>query len=345
MGKPLHRRVVPVTYARLLYDYLEAHGHPPEAVLGEGWPVPDPDGLSGVDEARWEQMLECAEQRLADPLIGLHVGQTITARHLGILGTVLLACENLGSALQRLERYQRLIFDTVPMSRRIGPGWVELVWDISEYRTGRLVDETGFAVLVQFCRSIVRGTANPLAVGFVHARPADVRPYRKFFDCPVQFDQPEPVIRLGLDLLASPLKNPDSALILVLEQHAERLLSELPEQEPIVEQVRKVVAQLLRKGEPDIEKVSRKLCCSSRTLQRRLNEAGTSFRDELNLVRHQLASSYLQDSRLQVVDVALLLGYSEHSAFTRAFREWTGKTPQQAREHARQRRRKAERRR
>jgi len=344
MGKPLHRRVVPETYTQLLYEYLEAHGHSPEAVLGAPWPSPDPNGMGGVGVDRWEQMLECAERHLADPLLGLHVGQTITPRHLGVLGPVLLACDNLGSALQRLERYQRLIFDVIPLSRRAGPGWIELVWDISQYRTGRLVDETGFAVVIQFCRSLVRGTANPLAVGFTHSPPADIRPYENFFGCPVRFDQPEPVIRIGLDLLASPLKSPDPALILVLEQHAERLLSQLPQQEEIVEQVRKAVAQLLREGEPDIEKVSIRLCCSSRTLQRRLKTAGTSFRDELNLVRHQLAASYLQDPRLQIVEVALLLGYSEHSAFTRAFREWTGKTPQQLREQSQQRRRRPERR-
>lgn len=340
MGKPLHRRVVPETYTQLLYDYLEARGHSPEDVLGAPWPAPDPGGLGGVDEARWEQMLERAEQRLSDPLIGLHVGQTITARHLGILGTVVLACDDFASALQRLEHFQRLIFDVIPMSRRVGAGWFELAWDISQYRTGRLVDETGFAVLVQFCRSLVRGTVNPLAVAFAHSPPADLQPYEVFFGCPVRFDQPEPVIRFTQDLLAAPLKSPDPALIRVLEQHAERLLSELPQQEEVVEQVRKAVAHILREGEPDIEKVSSKLCCSSRTLQRRLNEAGTSFRDELNLVRHQLAASYLQDPRLQVVDVALLLGYSEHSAFTRAFREWTGKTPHQVRERSQKRRRK-----
>ena len=82
----------------------------------------------------------------------------------------------------------------------------------------------------------------------------------------------------------------------------------------------------------DIETISATLHCSSRTLQRRLIQAGTSFRAELNLVRHELAVLYLRDSRLHIADIALLLGYSEHSAFTRAYREWTGRTPQEERE-------------
>lgn len=336
MGKPLHRRVVPETYVQLLYEYLEARGHSPEAVLGEPWPTPDPDGLGGVDVERWDRMLQRAATQLSDPLVSLHVGQTITAQHLGILGAVLLACENLGAALQRLDRYQRLIFDVVPMSVRAGSSWLELVWDPSQYLTGRLVEETGYSVLIQFTRSLIRGSAQPLQVRFAHPAPDDVGPYEDFFGCPVLFEQSEPGVRFGLDLLAMPLRSPDRGLISLLEQHADALLARLPQQEEIVEQLRKAISDALREGEPDIEKISTKLSCSSRTLQRRLLAAGTSFRAELNLVRHELAASYLRDPRLQVVEIALLLGYSEHSAFTRAFREWTGETPQEARQRFQQ---------
>jgi AraC-like DNA-binding protein len=323
---------VPETYVQLLYEYLEARGHVPEAVLGAPWPKPAAEGPGGVEVELWDRMLERAEAALADPLIGLHVGQTINPRHLGILGPVFASCSTLAAALQKLEQYQRLIFDVTHMSQRAGPGWVELVWDTRrETHPGRLVNETGFAVLIQFCRSLVRGTGNPLAVDFAHAGPADVRPYEHWFGCPVRFDQPEALVRVGLDLLASPLKSPDPALMLVLEQHADRLLAQMPQQEQIVEKVRKVIAHALREGEPDIERISAKLATSSRTLQRRLQQAGTGFREELNLVRYELALSYLRDPRLQIVEIALLLGYSEHSAFTRAFRERTGSTPHQFR--------------
>lgn len=332
MGKPLHRRVVPEAYAQLLYEYLDERGHSPEEVLGAPWPQPDPQGMGGVDAKLWEQMLERAEIRLADPLIGLHLGQTISPRHLGILGPVFASCETLAAALQKLERYQRLIFDVTPMLQRSGPGWVELVWPHNEYHPGPRVNETGFAVMIQVCRSLVRGSGSPLLVDFAHPGPADVRPYEDYFGCPVRFGRPDAVVRVGLDLLAAPLKNPDPALMQVLEQHAERMLEQLPQQDEIVEKTRKAIARALREGGADIETISATLHCSSRTLQRRLIQAGTSFRAELNLVRHELAVLYLRDSRLHIADIALLLGYSEHSAFTRAYREWTGRTPQEERE-------------
>lgn len=332
MGKPLHRRVLPETYIQLLYEYLEARGFTAESMLGMPWPTPAPSGLGGVNVVDWQAMLERAEQHLGDPLLGLHLGQAVNARHLGILGSVFLACENLAQALLRMERFQRLIFDVAPMSHRVSANWIDLVWDISEFKTGRLVDETGFAVMVQFCRSLVRSSVHPLLVEFAHSPATQVQAYEDFFQCPVLFDRPEPLIRFDIAHLALPLKGPDAGLIQVLEQHAERLLAQLPQQGEISGSVRRVIAGLMREGEPSIENVSAVLCCSSRTLQRRLSDSGTNFRAELNLVRHQVACDYLNDPRLQIADVALLLGYSEHSAFTRAFREWAGETPQQYRE-------------
>lgn len=331
MTIPLHRRVVPVTYAQLLHDYIESQGFDPEVLLGEPWPQPDKEGAGGVDIERWARMLALAQERLGDPLLSLHLGASITVRHLGILGAVLLACDNLAAALQKFDRYQRLIFDVIPMSRHVRDHAVDLTWDNQTYQPGRLVDETGFAVLIQFCRSLVRGTFRPELVEFMHAAPTDVAPYENFFGCEVRFGRPEPMIRLGNDALTLPLKSPDPALVSVLEQHADRLLSDLPQQVEIIEQVRRGIAELLREGEPDIERLSRQLGIASRTLQKRLSLAGSSFRDETRFVRQRLAASYLQDPRLQIVDIALLLGYSEHSAFTRAFREWTGKSPSQLR--------------
>lgn len=330
MGLSMHRRVVPETYVQLLYDYLEARGHVPESVLGQPWPEPDLDGAGGVDVELWGRMLDVAADRLLDPLLGLHLGQTITARHLGVLGSVLVASVNLGEALQRLNRYLRLVFDVLPMVVRDGQGWLEIAWDDREYEPEWRVNETGCTVLVHFCRTLVRGTINPLLVSFKHTV-SDTRPYEEFFGCPLLFGQSEAFVRFSIELLSLPLKSPDPALAALLEQHADRLLARLPQQPVIVEQVRKALARTLRESGPDIERISEQLCCSSRTLQRRLREAGTSFRDELNLVRYELAQSYLKDPRLQIVDIALLLGYSEHSAFTRAFKEWSGKSPQEIR--------------
>jgi len=332
MSQPLHQRVIPSSFTLLLFEYLESCGQAPGEVLGISRPAVDPEGKGQTDVAQWEAMLERAFLHLDDPLLGLKLGATVRARHLGVVGHLLRASENFGVALQRLEQFQRLIFDAIPMARHETPDAIEMVWDISEFRTGILLGETGFAAMVQFCRSLIEGPADPHSVDFAHPPPDDIRPYEDFFRCPVRFACPAPVIRVGYDLLARPLRRTDAVLENLLEQHAQKLLHQLPRQETIVMQVRKLVAELVRDGEPTIESVCSQLCCSPRTLQRRLGIAGTSFRREVNMVRNELAKSYLEDVGITLTDIALLLGYSEHSAFTRAFRRRNGCTPQQVRE-------------
>ncbi len=335
MQTPLHQRVIPAAYTTLLFEYLESRDENPEVVLGMPWPSVDTEDKKPVDVRKWDEMLCLAERHLDDPLIGLHLGELVTARHLGVAGHMLLACENFGAVLKELERYQRLIFDVIPMTLQERPDSVDVVWDISQYRTGILVGETGFSTMVQFCRNLMQGDANPLAIEFAHPQHAELAAYEAFFQCPVRFDQPAPVIRVGKDLLTRPLKSTDAILKQVLEQHAQRLLDSLPQQDPIVVQVRKAIARVLREGEPDIARVSKQLCQSTRTLQRQLKNAGTSFRAELTLVRNELARTYLQDEQLSIADIAQSLGYSEHSAFTRAYRRINGISPQQMREQSR----------
>lgn len=333
MGPPVHRRVVPEFYVQLLYEYLEAIGHDPEALLGQPWPVLRPDAIGGVDVLHWEHMLQTATARLGDRFLALHLGRTVTARHLGVLGAVLSASGNLAEALQRLDRYLRLVFDVVAMVIQPAGDWIDLAWEDEEFDGGNLVTETGFTVIVQFCRSLVRGTVDPDLVAFKHPGADGIGPYEAFFGCPVRFGESAgSFVRFRKEVLAIPLKSPDPGLATLLEQHADRLLAQLPQQSEIVEQMRTAIARAIGDGEPDVARVAAHLGCSTRTLQRRLQEVGTSFRSEVNLVRYELAKSYLQDPRLRLVDVAMLLGYSEHSAFTRAFKEWSGSTPQQVRE-------------
>lgn len=333
LNKSLYRRRIPETYVQLLFEYLEKLGHEPEKVLGEPWPKTDSNHLEGVDIDHWESLLVIAKDYLNDPLIGLHVGQTITAQHLGVLGSVFLACENLGAVLERFERYQRLVYDVVPASVHIYPEYVELSWDTTDDQTvGGLSDETGRTVIVQFCRSLIRGKEKLKEIHFIHEQPENVQPYEAYFGCPVLFEQPVALMRFDKEMLSLPLKNSDAALVAILEKHADKLLASLPHIDEITDQVRKQIAYLLHQGEPTIEQLAERLNYSRRTLQRRLTEVGTNFRKELNIVRYELAKSYLKDPRLQIVEIALLLGYAEHSPFTRAYKEWSGKTPQQTRE-------------
>ena len=111
----------------------------------------------------------------------------------------------------------------------------------------------------------------------------------------------------------------------------ERVLAETPLTARFRERVRREVVQRLREGEPGIGGIAQALATSERSLQRKLQAEGISFRDVVDEARHKLAVVYLGDTSLSMTDVACLLGYSEAAAFTRAFKRWTGPRPSQAR--------------
>ena len=328
MGQPQSRRTISDLFVHLLYEYMEASGVDPEQALGAPRPTGSPHGNASVTIARWVELLERASRHLDDPLLGLRLGQTITPSHLGTLGYLLQSVPTLATSLQKFERYQRLVYDQTPMAHQMGDGHIDLVWGPEQGLPGRLADDASITTLIHYYRTIADGQVTPLRVQFINNPPPDPRPYIEYFGCPVEFGASVTSIRFDLQTLALPLKAAHTELSTVMEQQAERLLARLPEESPFIEQVRSATARLLHEGEPDLPAVATGLGLNVRTVQRRLRQAGSSFRHELNTVRRLLAETYLRDPRLSIADVARLLGYSEHSAFTRSYRQWTGLTPQ-----------------
>ncbi|AIY41750.1 Transcriptional regulator [Collimonas arenae] len=321
------RGVVPSTYVRLLYEYLEKQGVAAAALLGVAAPEAADRGLQRYPVTRWQALLQRAAEHLHDPLLGLRLGQSITPAHFGVMGYVLLACPNLGAALARTLQYQRLLYDVNPMRSALEGSDLLLEWGVDQGRPGPLVDECAITALLQLAHNATGRRVVPTQVCFVNPTPVDSKPYRDWFGCPVLFDQPVTSIHLPQILLALPLRQPDTILLNVLERQAEGLLAELPPTDDFELAVRRCIARLIREGQAELELVANELHVSARTLHRRLEASGINFRELRESIRHRLAEHYLADPRLQLAEIAQLLGYSEQSAFTRAFRRWSGCTP------------------
>jgi len=134
--------MVPSTYVRLLYEYLERRGLDAKKLLQSPPPEAVDRGLGRYPVEHWRRLLEQAAVQLDDPLLGLHLGRSITPAHFGVIGYVLLACGNLGAALQRLQQYQRLVYDVNPMRYRFDKNTVVLEWGVEQGRPGALRQET-----------------------------------------------------------------------------------------------------------------------------------------------------------------------------------------------------------
>jgi AraC-like DNA-binding protein len=148
----------------------------------------------------------------------------------------------------------------------------------------------------------------------------------------LQFDAELNGFSFDLAVLERPVKGGDPALYAFLEEHAEQALASRPNTNDLVERLRAQIREALKQGEPNIERLATRMSVSGRTLQRRLSDLGTSFQAVLDDVRFDLARAYLREARLDITQVAYLLGYSELRAFDRAFKRWANVTPREWRD-------------
>ena len=305
----------------------EAAGLPPGALdpLPESLPV-----------RRYIGLLEAGARLAHDPFFGLHVGEKARPATYSAYGMLLLACNSFGHALELTQRYESLAHDLGRSSLALDGARAHYEW-ISHYPdANRHLVESVFAGIRVFGSWLAGRPLMPLALRLRHADPGhgDAE-YLRVLGIVPEFDAPQNCAAVDAALLAMPVPNADTSLYPLLLHHAERLLEErAAQEEPILARVRAALLPRLASGEARLAPVAAELGLSARTLQRKLADAGSSFQQVLDAVRYDLAQDYLRRRELGLVDVAFLLGFREQSAFTHAFREWSGMNPGAWREQA-----------
>lgn len=270
------------------------------------------------------------------PALGLEIAKFARPAHIGVLAYLSASCSTLGEALQQFRRYHRLAYDcSAPTLMAQGDGRIlTMNWAFEAGKPGQLVDEFAIGMFYQLLQQLVapvRITLRQLA--FINPSPPTLQPYERFFGCPVQFSASLTTVSFDIELLALPLTRPDAALQAILDAQAQALLTALPSKDLFNQQFQQIIVQSIQQGEVSILAVAERLGLSVRGLQRRLATQNLHYQAELDRIRLVLADQYLKDLQLGLADIALLLGYSEQSAFQRAYKHWTGQTPQKMRRH------------
>ncbi len=272
-------------------------------------------------------------QELTDPDLGLDIGTHGDVRQGGVLGYSMMHSSNAGRALRRLTRFSRLISTRIDFSLEEGPELWHLVSNRPPENPGfRLPVDTGAASLVTVLRQITGRQVDPVEIEFPYSRPEDLQKLRAVFRCELTFDAPRAGVYFRVQDMALPLERSESELARYLDRLAEQDLAALPRWETFARRVGRTVWKHLSEGQPTVASVARELGLSSRTLQRRLREEGTTFARVVDDLRRQLAPTLLGDDTLAVYEVAYLLGYADPSAFFRAFRRWHGCSPAEYRQ-------------
>lgn len=247
----------------------------------------------------------------------------------GLVGFVSMNSATLGEGLGHAVRYLHLWTDD-PGMVLFPDGTLEV-----RYRTPfddgpglRLATEAALAEILQGARLLTQSALSPSKVWFTHPAPTSTTAWDAFFGTKVSFGAERTAMRFSEEQLRMPLPRADAQLGLFLQSLAnDALAKRSPVEESPLERVRQLIGEELQRGVPELGTIARRLAVSERTLRRRLAEESTTFRDLLDETRASLAREYVRDRRMQLSEVAFMLGFSEPSAFHRAFRRWTGRTP------------------
>lgn len=262
----------------------------------------------------------------------LEVGACVRPAHVGVLGYLVLASDTLGEAMLAYQRYETLFYGANLAEIEVIGDQAEMRWPLSDNELGQQADGAAIAALVTFMRRQVDQPPPPSAVGFLESVDGETaKAYEAFFGCPVTWHDSHVRVRFPLHYLSLPMPRRDPTLRELLDRQARALLRVLPDSSGAGSgadrQLQQVLLKLLSDGEPTLERAASAMHMSPRTLQRRLARHRLSWQQWLDRSREQLARQYLADPSLTLTDIAMLLGFSEQSAFTRAYRRWRGNSP------------------
>lgn len=258
---------------------------------------------------------------------GLLVGQQAGLHSFGLVGLLAKYSPDAGTALRSLVRFFHLHNRGAAVELAVDGDRVTLSFDAYQPQV-EAADQIGdgvVAVMLNIMRGLCGPDWAPVEARFAHRRPEDVEPYRRFFGAPLRFD----AVRYGLVFatrwLSRPLPGVDHELLRLLQQQIDALQAR--HGDDFAAQVRSVLRSALPTDGANADNVAAVFSMHSRTMTRRLSAVGTSFRKLVDESRFEIARRMLEDSSMDVRLIADMLGYADASAFTRAFRRWSGTTP------------------
>ncbi|GMQ90695.1 MAG: AraC family transcriptional regulator [Gammaproteobacteria bacterium] len=270
-------------------------------------------------------------QATKDPGIGLVAARFLHPTTLHALGYAWLASDCLREALERGVRYHRIVSSGIEAHLEQSAQDYRFVIHVPE--VPRLADEAidaAVAVVVNLCRASHGADFNPLRVALRRNPPADRGAFAREFRAPIEFSAPQNVIFLDKTTVETPLPTANAELARANDQVIAQYLARF-ERGSIKLQVEARLVEQLFSGHATQESIAKALHLSPRTLQRKLKEEGTTYKQLLDTTRRELATQYVKQTHLSVNEITFLLGFSEPANFTRAFKRWNGVSPSQYR--------------
>lgn len=318
----------------ILWKTIESYGIDPEPLFAaEGISIQLPIDPSmrlpyeKIDRIRTRSVALCG-----DEAFGIRSASVYAVSQLGALGYAWQASLTLRKACARLERFIRVVNDKAVVMVEDDDTCMVVTLQLnipSENVSVR--DDGALATITRMCRLICGESFRLTAVNFKHPEPRDIKPYFEYFACQLNFDQAENQLLIPLSIADELLVGANPELALLNDQVITRRLA-LLDRNDIVARVQSALMEQLPHGNISDDSVAEALHMSVRTMHRKLAESDKNFRNLLVEMRRNLAELYIMDNSLTLTEISLLLGFSEPSSFSRAFKSWTGSAPSEIRQ-------------
>jgi len=289
------------------------------------------DQSARISDLKIDRISAEVVEQTEDPFFGLKEEKYFLPAHIGPLGFAWLASTSLRSAMERLQRYIKVLHenleititeeqDTLVISASAGSPYANPV-----YR-----DDAQLAILTRMCRFIAGDEWNPAKITYVHPPPKDTSYYFQLFRCPVEFNAEKNSMHLDRQKAEQRLTGSNKQLAQLNDHIVVRYLASQAKGD-IINRVKTAILEKLGEGSVTEATIASDLHMSTRNLNRKLVAENTSFKALLLEIRSELASQYINDASLTLTEISYMLGFSEISSFSRAFKRWTGQSPSEVR--------------
>lgn len=300
-------------------DFRTQSGLPAETVSQDSW----------ISYRAFLNLLELAAEELNCPHFGLLLSRHQGVSTLGAVGFVMREASTVGRALAELSRHFSYHNQGAEVELRIEKNQAmlefipKLAGELDHRRQADLVVGIGLNLMKLLCG----GGWKPSAVYFSHSKPEDLKPYKNILGCTMHFNWENYMMVFPAVTLDTPISQADEHLHRILEGHLALVKSSYPGN--YTGQIKHLIRQALLTGDCSVDRVATYLSITKRTLQRKLKAEDTNYRELLDQVRLDMAAHYLRESHSSLTALADMLGYSELSAFSNAFKQQTGLSPRE----------------
>ena len=317
-----------------LWEQLQGYGIDPEPLFREEGIDPEMlfDAGARIPLDRYQRLDVKAAELSGDPCFGLKGAEYSRPAHLGALGFAWLASSSLRTAFERLSRYAKVIQEKLTVELDEDDEFFYVRMDAHMPLLNKRIRENGqMAAVTKFSRVIAGNNFNPAKICFKQSEPEDTGYYYELFRCPLKFNSTETTLIIRLEDVDKRLTGSNDQLAKLNEHIVIKYLAH-SEKHDIVNRVKAAIIDGLANGQVTETSIAKEMHTTPRNLHRKLQKEDASFKTLLTGVRKELAQQYIQDRSKTLTEISFMLGFSEVSSFSRAFKGWTGRPPSEARQ-------------